>query len=175
MSMKEAIRKLREEMEKKQGANKLQEKISEEINEFKSADMSQNECLEKLEDKRRIAEEKQEKDKANMYEIAIAILKDLWSKKMSEAEQKKLQYIVEKNGLKMQEYLQKSNIEKQAFFAKSLIENLKTRKVVIDNAKEIAKENQNLMPFMAKSFGQIGKNIINQFNFENRELNTLIK
>ena len=175
MSMKDAIRKMREEMEKQGGRReKLNNAIKKEINEFKASNMGQDECLDRLEEKRKIAEEKEEKDKANMYEIAIAILKDLWAKKMSEAEQKKLLVTVAKAGIEMQEFLQKSNIEKQTIFSKMLIENLKNRKVVLDNARKMVEENKNMLPFFEKSFGQIGKNIINQFDFENREINDIM-
>ena len=109
-----------------------------------------------------------------MYEIAIAILKDLWAKKMSEAEQKKLLVTVAKAGIEMQEFLQKSNIEKQTIFSKMLIENLKNRKVVLDNARKMVEENKNMLKNFKKSFGQIGKNIINQFDFENREINDIM-
>lgn len=175
MSVKDTIRKMREEMEKqKEKGECLRNTINREINEFKASNIGQDECLERLEEKRQVAEEKQEKDKANMYEIAIAILKDLWAKKMSEAEQKKLQIMAERAGIGMQEFLQKSNAEKQTIFSKMLIENLTNRKVVLDNAKKMVEENQNMLPFFSKSFGQIGKNIINQFNFENREICSIL-
>ena len=162
------VSELRKKFAPKTDESELNKKIQEEKDIYNNSNMSQNEFIDRLEQQKQEAEQKQEQDKANMYAMAIAFLKDLWSKKMSEAEQKVLQTIVEKKAqMQLAEYLQKTALEKQQIIAKTFLQNLK-RPEVMKNAKEMAKKNPNLVKASKKAFGMTGNNIVNQFNFEER-------
>ena len=147
----------------------VEKKIKEEQDVYNNSNISQNDFIARLEQQKQEAEQNQEQDKANMYAMAIAFLKDLWAKKMSEAEQKKLQYVVEQKAkIELQKYLEMPAQQKQQEVARTLIENLK-RKEVMENAKKIAKENPELVEASKKAFGMTGNNIVNQFSFQNAQ------
>ena len=173
-SIKENIKKMREEFEKNDNKDNIKNKIKEEIEIHNRLNFSQNQLLEHLEEKKHIAEEKKENDIANMYSIAIAILKDLWSKTISEAEGKKLKQIVEKTGIKLEDYKKKEYKQKQQYMAQKLSENFKKRQDLLNNAKKIVSDNVSIMKFCENAFGNIGANIINHFNLENKQQNCII-
>ena len=138
------IKKFLKENENSKSNNAAEEIINDFENKQDLANISQNEAIEKLEDKQQALNEKIEKDPegeekeqdmemSKMYSIALEFLKNLFSNKMDEEKKKYIQQM----SAKLMENLQKSKF--------------------LENAQKFVNQNLDLRPFIEKTIGEQAK------------------
>ena len=138
------IKKFLKENENSKSKNVAEEIINDFENKQELANISQNEAIEKLEDKQQALNEKIEKEPegeekeqdmemSKMYSVALEFLKNLFSNKMDEEKKKYIQQM----SAKLMENLQKSKF--------------------LENAQKFVNQNLDLRPFIEKTIGEQAK------------------
>ena len=138
------IKKFLKENENSKSNNVAEEIINDFENKQELANISQNEAIEKLEDKQQALNEKIEKEPegeekeqdmemSKMYSVALEFLKNLFSNKMDEEKKKYIQQM----SAKLMENLQKSKF--------------------LENAQKFVNQNLDLRPFIEKTIGEQAK------------------
>ena len=138
------IKKFLKENENSKSNNVAEEIINDFENKQELANISQNEAIEKLEDKQQALNEKIEKEPegeekeqdmemSKMYSVALEFLKNLFSNKMDEEKKKYIQQM----SAKLMENLQKSKF--------------------LENAQKFVNLNLDLRPFIEKTIGEQAK------------------
>ena len=138
------IKKFLKENENSKSNNVAEEIINDFENKQELANISQNEAIEKLEDKQRALNEKienepegeekeQDMEMSKMYSVALEFLKNLFANKMDEEKKKYIQQM----SAKLMENLQKSKF--------------------LENAQKFVNQNLDLRPFIEKTIGEQAK------------------
>ena len=138
------IKKFLKENENSKSNNVAEEIINDFENKQELANISQNEAIEKLEDKQQALskkienepegeEKEQDMEMSKMYSVALEFLKNLFSNKMDEEKKKYIQQM----SAKLMENLQKSKF--------------------LENAQKFVNQNLDLRPFIEKTIGEQAK------------------
>ena len=138
------IKKFLKENENSKSNNVAEEIINDFENKQELANISQNEAIEKLEDKQLALNEKIEKEPegeekeqdmemSKMYSVALEVLKNLFANKMDEEKKKYIQQM----SAKLMENLQKSKF--------------------LENTQKFVNQNLDLRPFIEKTIGEQAK------------------
>ena len=138
------IKKFLKENENSKSNNVAEEIINDFENKQDLANISQNEAIEKLEDKQQALNEKIEKEPegeekeqdieiSKMYSFALEFLKNFFANKMDEEKKKYIQQM----SAKLMENLQKSKF--------------------LENAQKFVNQNLDLRPFIEKTIGEQAK------------------
>ena len=138
------IKKFLKKNENSKSKNVAEKIINDFENKQELANISQNEAIEKLEDKQQALSEKienepegeekeQDMEMSKMYSVALEFLKNLFSNKMDEEKKKYIQQM----SAKLMENLQKSKF--------------------LENAQKFVNQNLDLRPFIEKTIGEQAK------------------